>query len=276
MTLLRVALPLCAALTVLGTTATARAEGEACARDTDCGGPELCLQQVCAVPETLPVTCEGECESPFQYACIDGYCKSEGVACDNPAGRCWVEQDHGECECLSGEGAGWSDGFNPDDPPEDQTDEELFTECTAVLAETCGTEPPTLPDSCQGEVLATCQTLVDTEFAALVDCGDTPPGATIAAVGHCCDSYDQPEAQTYRDCILAGADAPTCALLDDCAGASIGQGEGANDGDTDGGPTGTAEDDTDEAKSACSVGGGTPGALLLLGLLGLRRRRLRA
>ena len=276
MTSLRVALPLFAALALLGTAATARAEGEACTRDTECGGPELCLQQTCTVPETTPAACEGECESPFQYTCIEGYCKSEGIACDNPAGRCWVEQNSGECECLSGEGAGWSGGFNPDDPPVEKTDEELFAECSATLAETCGTEPPSLPDTCQGEVLTSCQAFVDAELAALADCGETPPSATIAAVGHCCDSFEQPEAQTYRACILDGADAPTCALLETCEGDAIGQDEGANDGDTDGGPTGAEEDAAEQDKSACAIGGGTPGALLLLGLLGLRRRRIRA
>ncbi len=279
---LRSALPGGAALaTLLLGAASAHAEGEACLRDTACLGSELCLGGTCTTPQTAPPACGDGCN--FDEACVDGFCKTEGIACDNPGGRCWVEQDHGLCECFSGDGVGWSDGFNPDDPPQTQTDDELLTRCTDVLVETCGTQPPMLPSSCAGEVRTDCEAFVELESAAIGDCGDGTPEVNIARVGRCCDTYDEPSYAAYRMCLLEG-DAPTCALLASCeddAGTG-GLGEG-NDGDTDAGadPSGT---DTDaqgagadnEDTSSCSVGPGNRG-WTLLGLFALmpwaRRRR---
>lgn len=275
----RTLLPLSAAVAALiAMPDPASAAGEACTRDTDCADAELCLGQVCTVPETAPATCETECD--YDEECVDGFCKTEGVACDNPAGRCWVEQDHGSCECLDGNGAGWSDGFNPDDPPEELDDAGLFDECTAVLADTCGTEPPSLPDSCQGNVLTECQAVVDTEVAANTDCGGNPPSSTIARVGECCDGFDAPGAQEYRTCMLQDVADVTCDLIETCEGDLDGDPEGAGtndgegEGDTDSGGAAGGGDE-DESKSACTIGGGSPSALLLLGVLGLWRRRRR-
>lgn len=264
----------------------ALAEGESCVRDTDCGGSELCLGGLCAVPEAAPPTCEAGCE--FDETCDDGFCKVEGITCDNPAGRCWVEQDHGLCECLNGEGSGWSDGFNPDDPPETKTDDQLFAQCGDALVDACGTEAPSLPDSCVGDVLTDCEAFIALENAAIGDCGEGTPEVTIARVGDCCDTYAEQFYADYRECVMA-ADAPTCALIGECEGGD-GTGEDDGNGDTDGGSdpteggTGATAGDTDssapgaddEDTSSCSVGNGGQG-WALLGLFALlpfvRRRR---
>ena len=280
--MVRLAVPASISLAfVLASAAPARAEGESCVRDTDCGGQELCLGGVCAVPETAPPTCAGGCE--FDETCVDGFCKVEGVACDNPAGRCWVEQGHGLCECGAGEGAGWSDGFNPDDPPQTKTDAEMFTQCTDTLVEVCGTEAPSLPDSCVPDVLADCEAFLLLENAVAEDCGEGVPEVTIARLGECCDRYDEPDYVEFRNC-LGGTDAPTCAQRSECVdGEGGGRGEGAGDtdsgGDQDGGDT-DASTGIDEDTSSCSVGNGSEdwtvvGLFALLPFVGRRRRALR-
>lgn len=278
--LIRSALPASAALaTLVAFTSLAHAAGEDCLRDTECGSSELCLGGICTVPETEPPACEAGCD--FDEECVDGFCKTEGVTCDNPGGQCWVEQDHGECECFSGDGMGWSDGFNPDDPPQTKTDEELLEQCGSVLVETCGTEPPMLPETCVGDVLTDCESFVELESIAIGDCGEGTPEVTIARVGDCCDTFAEPFYADYRECMLE-ADTPTCALISSCeSDGGTGAVDGGNEGDTDGGtdPTGGDTDrDTgagaaDEDTSSCSVGGGSGGWILLFGLLGWRRRR---
>lgn len=281
----RFALPFAAALTTTLALATpALAEGEDCVRDTDCNGSELCLGGLCAVAESPPPTCDAGCE--FDETCDDGFCKVEGVACDNPAGRCWVEQDHGLCECIAGEGAGWSDGFNPDDPPQTKTDDEMFAQCGDTLVKVCGTQAPSLPDSCVAEVLTDCEALLEHENTAAQDCGEDSAEVTISRLGECCDRFEEPDYADYRACLTA-SDAPTCEQHDQCVN-EVDSGGGENDGDTDGttdpteGGTGVIGGDTDtsagvadEDPSGCSTGQGGQGwgLLALFTLLPLVRRR---
>ncbi|MBV1862611.1 MAG: hypothetical protein KUG77_29590 [Nannocystaceae bacterium] len=281
----RLLLPISAALsTMLLLASPAFAEGEDCVRDTDCESSELCLGGVCAVPETPPPTCEAGCE--IGESCDDGFCKVEGVACDSPAGRCWVEQDHGLCECVSGEGAGWTDGFNPDDPPQTKTDDEMFTQCGDTLAKVCGTEAPSLPDTCVGDVLAGCEAFLLLENAVAEDCGETVPEVGIARLSECCNRYDEPDYADYREC-LGVADVPTCEVRSECANDDGGV-EDPEFGDTDGGSDPTEGDDNatagdtdssagevDQDTSSCSIGGDEQGwALLgLFALLPFARRR---
>jgi len=286
----RLLLPVSVALsTTLLLASPALAEGEDCVRDTDCGNSELCLSGVCAVPETLPPTCEDGCE--IDETCDDGFCKVEGVACDNPAGRCWVEQDHGLCECFNGQGAGWSDGFNPDDPPQTKTDEEMFAQCDDTLTKVCGVEAPSLPDTCVGDVLAGCEALMLLENAAAEDCGETAAEVSIVRLAECCDRHDEPDYADYRECYEA-ADTPTCELRE-CGNGGVedpefGDTDGSRDptegdgnataattdptaGDTDSGP-----EAVDQDTSSCSVGGDGQGWTLLglFSLLPFVRRRL--
>lgn len=195
------------------------------------------------------------------------------VVCSNPAGECELLQGSGSCECGDGDGSAWSDGYNPDDPPEPKTEEELLAECNAVLVETCGEDPPSLPPTCEGEVLTECEAYVEAENALLQACGDEVPEVDIARVGACCDSFDNPDYATYRDCIMA-VENPTCDALLACESmGGAGQGNAAGD---------SAEDadelsEDDDTKASCSVvpHGSTGQPFALLALLAFLRRRSR-
>ncbi len=252
----------------------ARAAGEPCYRDTECPGGELCLDGTCTQPESSPPACtdDSECED----VCDDGFCKFEGIVCRSAAGECWVEGGAGQCLCADGDGSGWSGGFNPDDPPQMQTDAEVQEGCFIALADSCGTEAPSLPASCQGEVLTDCEAYVAHVNGLAELCGEPPPEVNTAQVASCCETQDDPMQADYRACVLAIADATSCPgdALDVCEG---GGGEPEDDSDaaeTSEGESGAADDD--DTKAGCSVaGGGLPAPLaLLLGfaLVGRTRR----
>lgn len=272
----------------------AYAEGEACGRDTECAGVELCQESACTVTESPPPTCDEGCDP--EDVCTDGYCKREGVTCDNPAGRCWmmptfvdgelVNEGHGECECADGNGSGWTAGYNPDDANVLPADDVLLDSCNRILIEDCGSEAPTLSESCQGDVLTTCEAFVGITDTARRACGADIPEATFARLGECCDDYDELEFSEYRECVLDLED-PDCTELTACepelpddTSELTEDGGGA---ETDGDSSDTDDDDSSDTDAAsagqasegsgCSTGGPPRGSFLFfLLLLPLRRR----
>jgi hypothetical protein len=258
MSVLRWVLGGCAVLAV-SAPAVASAAGEACLRDTACVGAERCIEGVCTADASVQSCTDDDDCSDSAEVCADGFCKIEGVVCSNPAGTCWVEDGGGRCDCGDGESSGWSDGFNPDDPPAPKTDEELQALCTESLVDSCGTDAPALPDSCVGEVLDHCQAFVDHHDAILQSCGEDVPEVDIARVGACCDEVDDDEYAQYRECILA------IELGDACPGEAFDACEGAVGGEQDGeGDPASAEDDDDDTeKSGCRIDGAGSGWCLL-------------
>jgi len=256
------------AVVVLLSPAVAAAEGEACFRDTECVGAERCVESACAADASLPsCTDDDDCEEGGTV-CDDGFCKLEGVVCTNPAGTCWVEGGGGRCHCGNGEDSGWSGGYNPDDPPEPKTDEEQQLACMEELIESCGEDPPALPDTCVGEVLAHCEAFVEQEDALLQLCGEDVNDVNIGRVGACCDSYaDEPYA-AYRECVLAIELGDTCP--GDAWGECEGDGGGANDQEGD--PASGEDDDDGASKAGCRIAGSDP-AWALFALFGLAARR---
>ncbi len=252
----------------------ALAEGEPCTRDPECVAAEICLDGACAAAEQSLPTCtiDDDCGNPDE-ACADGVCKHEGVACRNPAGACWVEAQSGSCDCANGEGAGWSGGFDPDNPPEPKTDAQLQIECTAELVDNCGETAPMLPDSCTGDVLTTCEAVVAHSNAIAELCDIDVPDVNIAQVGACCDDFDA--MAEYRDCVLAVELGDACPLdeVEMCGGG------GATGGVDDGEQAGGKDDDDAATKGGCRISDGAPPlctAALLVLVAATRRRRARA
>lgn len=258
---------------------SASAAGEACYRDTECVGAELCIEGVCAASEVQACTTTDDCTND-DAECADGYCKVEGVTCQNPAGACWVVDGGGRCECGNGDGSGWSDGFNPDDPPDPQTDDDLLATCQANLVDSCGEDPPALPDTCTGQVLEDCQALIDREDAFFQACGEDVSPIDIARVGRCCDDYDDPMYAAYRECTMAlQADSCPGDAWSECEGPTDGTpaGEGQdNGGETDGDADQDGDDVADRGCAIATPDGERSGWLAGLALLtafGATRRR---
>lgn len=251
----------------------ASAASTTCLRDSECGGTQACIESTCSTPEIPFDTCTSDDGCGRGERCVDEHCKSEDIVCRNPAGACWVEGNSGSCSCLDGNGSGWSGGFNPDDPPPVLTDEELRDHCSATLAETCGTQAPTLSAACTGTVHQDCEAFTDRlgVFAEL--CGETAPTITLAAVNACCEEYDDPDFTAMRECVLA-SEATTCeAAYADCYGDSgtpLGEGSDSDEEGATGGPnpgedpgsasrgeddeeTPAADADADGNKASCSV-----------------------
>lgn len=272
-------LPLGVAALALALPLPAAAAGEACLRDTECVGAELCLGGTCTAADVQACTSSDDCTRDGAE-CMDGFCKVEGVACQNPAGACWVVDGGGLCECGNGEGSGWADGFNPDDPPEPQTDDDLLATCQSALVDACGEDPPSLPESCTGDVLEECQALVDHEDALFAACGEDVNPIDLARVGQCCDQYDDAMYADYRECTIA---LPT----DACPGDAWSECEGVSGGTPAGGEgtedqAGAGESDQDLADRGCTIastrdarGATWLAAFAMLAALGTTRRRRR-
>jgi hypothetical protein len=248
--------------------ASSPASAADCFRDTECPGAQLCIDEAC-VPSDEPLqSCASNADCPgHDVVCSDAFCKVEGVACRNPAGTCWVRNGGGTCECLDGNGSGWSDGYNPDDPPAVLTDPELSIACSATLVEDCGDTPPALPDACAGEVQEHCEAYVAKEDMLLAVCGESVPSSPIARVGECCTNYDDAHGAAVRECVLAlDADA--------CSWEAWGACEDA-DGHTSEGQNAGGESDSSEVTKGCRAATGAPPStlLVLLALAAGRRRR---
>lgn len=256
----------------LGGTPSARAAGEPCTRDTECAGSETCVDEACEQGAELPAcTSDDDCE--VGEACIDAHCKIEGVVCRSVAGACWVRESSGECHCGDGNEAGWSDGYNPDAPPEEPTEADLADRCVEELADTCGTEPPSLPDSCTGDVLTECETYVAHVDALSRSCGEDVPEVNLARVGDCCEAFEVEGMAQYRACLLDIELGDSCPgdAWEACEGAGFPESAGAGQ---------DAESGGDEASesSGCRVGAPSSGlaSTSLLGWILLRRRRRRS
>ncbi len=244
----------------------AAAEGEACVRDTECPGAGLCVDLVCSAddPSVDACTDDDDCDDG---ECTDGFCKEDGVVCRNPAGACWARDNSSTCHCADGNSSGSAGGFDPDDPPEPKTDEELAASCVEELVGTCGTEAPSLPDSCTGDVLAACEAFVEREDELLLLCdGEEPSDVNIGRVGECCETQDEEWYATYRACVV------DIEVGDECPGDAWAACEGEGGEDQDGAGENEKDDDEDAAKG-CRVGTPSAWTLLLLALVGVTRRR---
>lgn len=272
-----------AAALVVMAPGVAAAQGEACFRDTECPDAGLCIDGVCSADDPSLDACTDDDDCDADSVCSTGYCKTEGVVCRNPAGACWERDNASTCHCADGMSSQSSGPFNPDDPPEPQTDEELAAACTEELVDACGDSAPMLPESCTGDVLDTCEAFVEREDELMLACdGEEPPEVNIGRVGECCDTQDDEAYAAYRACVLE------IEVGDSCPGDAWAACEGDGGEDHDG--AGEEEKADEDAAKGCRVGAPSAWTLLLLALFGrglrsrhaqedarlaARRRRLR-
>lgn len=247
----------------------AAAEGEACVRDTDCPGAGLCVDAVCSAddPSVDACTVDDDCTSGD---CFDGFCKIEGVTCRNPAGACWERDNGSTCHCADGMSSQSSGPFDPENPPEPKSDEELAATCVEELVDTCGAEAPTLPEGCDGDVRAECEELVVREDQLAFVCdGEEPADENLGRVSECCENFDDEAYASYRACVI------DLEVGDACPGDAWAACEGDVGGEDQDG-AGESEKDDDDAAKGCRVGGASAWTLLLLALFGVSRSSARA
>jgi hypothetical protein len=243
----------------------AAAEGEACVRDTECAAAALCIDGACGADDPSVDACTDDDDCDSDEGCFEGFCKHEGAVCRSPAGACWEREGGSTCHCADGTSSQSSDPFNPDDPPEPRTDEELVADCTAELVDACGEDAPMLPESCTGDVLAECEAFVEREDELLLVCdGEEPSEVNIGRVGECCETQDDEAYAAYRACVIE------LEVGDECPGDAWAACEG------DGGELendGESATDEDEEKAGCRIGAPSAWTLLLLAMMGVSRRR---
>jgi len=222
------------------------ASAQDCYRHAECDGQDLCIGNICTASEEPLETCEVEDDCPGNHpGCDDGFCKTEGVYCENPAGHCYSENTWSSCSCADGAG---SDGQG--DPPDPLlTDAELYEQCMEILVMDCGEDAPDISDECTEDQLESCTGYQDYLNGLYEACDEETEEWGFMQMAQCCEDMAEGEDEfmdTY-DCVM-NLDLAECEQLDDCWGDG---GEGGSDelGDNEDGGA-------DEADDAPSPGGG--------------------
>jgi hypothetical protein len=238
-----------------------------CFRHAQCPDDELCIDTVCQSPAVPPPVCEKaeDCDQD-SAACDDGFCKQEGVYCQNPAGHCYTESGENRCACENGMGMGGGTVGEP----EPMTDEELYAECLQILSLSCGDEAPDINDECSEEALQICTDYFDKISLLREACGEQGEQPGYAELAHCCRGADDEEFLDHKDCVMS-IEASQCERLDDCWpqdgtwGGVPEQDAGLGDGTEAGGAgaPGAAKDSDDGAAGADGQAAGEDAAAFL-------------
>ena len=202
------------AFVALGFDAQAQA-GADCYLRLECPDDELCINTVCTAPEEPLDECSGNeaCEDR-DTTCDDGFCKRDGVYCENPAGRCYVESTRSSCGCEDGMGM---DGISaPGAEAPTPTDEELYAECQETLISGCGEEAPDISDECTDEQLSLCTDMFERLNALLQACGEEPEELGYRRLASCCRDVDDEDFQEVYGCITA-LESDDCEGFEACA-----------------------------------------------------------
>jgi hypothetical protein len=248
-------------------TALASAAGAQCYRHEECPADQLCIEQTCAEPDEPLDTCDtvDDCPASAHFLCDDGYCKKDGVYCQNPAGHCNVDNGWTSCGCEDGVGSA-GEGGEEEPPP---SDEELYADCVEILVAECGEDAPDINDECTPEQLETCEGYYDWLNQLRAACEQETEEVGFAQLAACCDDLEdgEEELQDRIDCVMALA-------LEDCADLEYCWDDGEDAGD-DGGTGSDADTDTADAEAdtgsgdagGCSLAPGGARPSSLLGLL---------
>ncbi len=212
-----------------------------CFRPAECTGDELCINTTCTAPDQPLDTCDGDGDCGGDHAvCDEGFCKTDAVYCENPAGHCYTDNMWGTCGCEAGIGSDWY-AEEPPDPLLD--DAALYEECLENLVSLCGEEAPDLNDECTEEQIEVCTAFYDHLNALLEACGEDAEEPSFAELASCCHHFDDADQQAAIECVM-GLALAECADLDDCwdegdpAGDDLDDGEGDDDATAESGDAG--------------------------------------
>ncbi len=170
-----------------------------CYRHLDCPDDELCINTVCTEPEEPLDECTGDGPCNEDGTCDDGFCKRDGVYCENPAGHCYEESARSSCRCE--DGMGMVSGMDPAAEAPSLTDEELYAQCQEELISGCGEEAPDISDECTDEQLSLCTDMLERINQFLEACGDEPRELGYRRLASCCRDVDDESFQEFHDCI---------------------------------------------------------------------------
>jgi hypothetical protein len=242
-----------------------------CFRHEECPADQLCLEQTCSDPDEPLDTCgtADDCTGGLHLLCDDGYCKTDGVYCQNPAGHC--NFDNGWFTCGCEDGMGYDGGGPEEDPP--PTDEDLYAECVDILVMMCGEEAPDINDECTPEQLETCEEYFDWINQLLVACEWETDEVGYAQLASCCHDLEDGDEwfQDQIDCVMA-LTLEECADLADCYedGEDGGSSDTDVDSDSDTDSDSDADGEPDPGKKdtgGCGIAPRAEGFSLLLGML---------
>jgi len=241
-----------------------------CYRHEECPADQLCLEQTCSDPDEPLDTCgdADDCSGGSHWLCDDGYCKMDGVYCQNPAGHGYEENEWGHYSCEDGLACDWI----AEEPPDVLADdEELYARCLENLVSSCGEEAPDINDECTPEQLAACEDYFDWIEQLQTACDQETEEVGFFQMASCCHDLEDGDEwfQDALDCVM-GLALEDCADLPDCYPDDDDMGSSDSDSDVD-------EDDDQDADSGGKDAGGcrlAPRAVCSPSLIGLLLRFL--
>jgi hypothetical protein len=160
--------------------------------------------------EVLP-GCTTDDNCGYHEVCHDGFCKGEGVSCENDAGRCRTDNGWMSCGCADGIGM---DGMGEVPPEEMKSDEELFEECIDMLTSACGEEAPDITEECTESELATCEAYYAKLSEIGAACGEEVEEPSYAELRFCCRDVGRGDTGSI-ECVMA-LPAGECTDLETC------------------------------------------------------------
>ena len=185
-----------------------------CHRHADCDSDNVCIQKTCVQPDEALDECTNGACSDWHVECDEGYCKKDGVYCENEAGHCYYDNGWGSCGCFTGQGADWMSDVPPDPL---LTDEELYSHCIETLESKCGTEVPDIIDECTEQQFEQCEEYFSYVNELEAECGGEMEEAGYFQMSECCEGLEEEDGDllAQMECVMS-LDLDECEKLPEC------------------------------------------------------------